>query len=98
MASSDILLNAVVVDTTGTGRQCKGPVTIFADGSFSGENVSIQTAPSLTDAAGVVTAGPYVEVLTFTAAGRQNLLQFGSYFVRAVLSSSSGAAITVRTS
>jgi hypothetical protein len=49
MASSDILLNGVTTNTTGTGRQCKGPITIFVDGTLAGDSVAIQTAAAITD-------------------------------------------------
>lgn len=87
------LLNAVTEDTTGTGKPMNNPVTIYADGTFGSGTVSIQVAPDIEGE-----AGTYVQMTTFTAAGRTNLFVFGRYWLRAVLAGSTNPALSVRTS
>lgn len=87
------LLNAVTADTTGIGKLLKSPVTVYVDGTIGGGTVSIQTAR---DVGGE--AGPYAEVKSMTATGRENIFVFGSYYMRAVLSGATNPILTVETS
>ena len=87
------LLSAVSSDTTGTGASHTGPCTVFVSGSLGGGEVTLDIAPS-------DTAGKYVpagRVSTITQPGSYTIDALGTYFLRARLSRSSGASVTVET-
>ena len=88
-----ILLNAVTTNTNGIGQRLTVPVTVYVDGTIGGGTVSIQVAR---DIDGV--AGPYAEVKSMTAVGRENIFVLGAYWIKANLTSSTSPSLTVATS
>jgi hypothetical protein len=87
------LLDGVEEDTTGTGASHSGPCTVFVSGDLGGGEVSLDIAPS-------DTAGKYVpagRASTITQPGSYTVDALGTYFLRARLSRSTGADVTVET-
>lgn len=90
MAANNVLLDAVAVDTTGTGKRFNTPVTIYSDGAFGGGTLTIQS--------GLSDAGPWTTIRTTTVNERFNALIFGVYYLRAVLVGATTPSLTVVTS
>ena len=90
-----ILLNAVTANTTGTAQRFATPmISVWVEGTLAGDVVTLEVARvgNSGDNTGV-----YVPIASVTTKGVTNIYIPGVFYLRAVLSSASGATITVAT-